>query len=181
MGYRVGIDLGTTNSAIAYTELGRQRCQKVEANEFTSAVMPSCVGLLSNGEYVVGGKARRVLERVSEFKRSIGTDDSWQLGKDLLSPVELSAMVLRKLREGFEGGVGQIDGAVITVPALFNDRQRRETMEAGRLAGLNVLRRYRARHAHRPPHPGRRDQHQWRDEHHRRPAVWRLQGQRRGP
>lgn len=140
MGHLVGIDLGTTNSAIAYTELGRQRCAKVERNEFGSAVLPSCVGLLGNGEYAVGTKARRCLEHVAGFKRGIGEERSYPIGDALLSPVELSAIVLRRLREGFEEAVGPIDGAVITVPALFDERQRRETVEAGLLAGLKVLR-----------------------------------------
>lgn len=140
MGHRVGIDLGTTNSVIAYTEDGRQRCAKVDRNEFASALLPSCVGLLANGDHAVGGQARRCLERVVEFKRGIGTDEAYQLGESLLSPIELSAIVLRRLREGFESAVGPIDGAVITVPAMFTEQQRRETVEAGRLAGLNVLR-----------------------------------------
>jgi molecular chaperone DnaK (HSP70) len=140
MGHRVGIDLGTTNSVNAYTENGRQRCAKVERNESQSAVLPSCVGLLGNGEHAIGGKGRRCLEHVAEFKRGIGGDEAYQLGDKLLTPVELSAIVLRRLRDGFEAQVGSIDGAVITVPAMFNERQRRETVEAGRLAGLNVLR-----------------------------------------
>ncbi|MCE9636740.1 MAG: Hsp70 family protein [Planctomycetes bacterium] len=140
MGHRVGIDLGTTNSVIAYTEAGRQRCANVDRNEFGSAVLPSCVGLLANGEHAVGAKARRCLVHVSEFKRGMGTEAAFALGDALLSPVELSAIVLRHLREGFESSVGPIDGAVITVPAMFDERQRRETVEAGRLAGLNVLR-----------------------------------------
>lgn len=140
MGHRVGIDLGTTNTVIAYTEAGRQRCARVDRNDFTSAVLPSCVGLLANGEHAVGAQARRCLVHVSEFKRGMGTEAAFPLGDALLSPVELSAIVLRRLREGFEGAVGRIDGAVITVPAMFDERQRRETVEAGRLAGLNVLR-----------------------------------------
>ncbi len=140
MGHKVGIDLGTTNSVIAYTDNGRQRCTKVDRNAFSSAVLPSCVGLLSNGEYAIGAKARLCQVHVSEFKRGMGTDTAYQLGESLVSPVELSAMVLRRLREGFESAVGPIDGAVITVPAMFNERQRRETVEAGHLAGLNVLR-----------------------------------------
>lgn len=140
MGHRVGIDLGTTNSVIAYTEHGRQRCAKVDRNEFASAVLPSCVGLLANGELAVGAKARRCRVHVGEFKRGIGSETAFQVGDALLSPVELSAIVLRRLREGFEAAVGPIDGAVITVPAMFNERQRRETVEAGRLAGIHVLR-----------------------------------------
>ena len=140
MGYRVGIDLGTTNSVIAYTDNGLQRCAKVDRNAFASAVLPSCVGLLGNGEYATGAKARTCQVHVSEFKRGIGTDATYQLGDSLVTPVELSAVILRRLREGFESAVGPIDGAVITVPAMFNERQRGETVEAGRLAGLNVLR-----------------------------------------
>ncbi len=140
VGHLVGIDLGTTNSSIAYTEMGRQRCAKVERNDFGSAVMPSCVGLLANGEHAVGAKARRCLEHVGNFKRGMGLGNAYPLGAGLLSPVELSAIVLRRLREGFEATVGPIDGAVITVPAMFDERQRRETVEAGLVAGLKVLR-----------------------------------------
>ena len=139
MVYKVGIDLGTTNSVIAYTELGQQRCVKVEENEFTSAVLPSCVAT-KNGQVVVGARARRDPNCVREFKRHIGEDISFPLGEEVLTPVELSALVLRQLKEGFERKVGPIDGAVITVPANFTDRKRAETKEAGRLAGLEVLR-----------------------------------------
>ena len=139
MAHNVGIDLGTTNSAIAYTELGKQRSVKVEENEFTSAVMPSCVAL-RNGQMLVGARAKRDPNCIREFKRHIGEDASFPLGDDVFSPVELSALILRRLKEGFERSVGPIEGAVITVPANFTDRKRAETKEAGHLAGLEVLR-----------------------------------------
>jgi molecular chaperone DnaK (HSP70) len=140
VGHLVGIDLGTTNSAIAFTELGRQRCLKVEKNEYTSAVLPSCVAMSRRGELLVGARALREPDPAREFKRHIGEDYLHVLGDRGFSPIELSAVVLRKLREGFEAEQGEIQGAVITVPAMFSERQRRETIEAGRLAGLEVLR-----------------------------------------
>lgn len=142
MAHRVGIDLGTTNSVVAFTEFGRQRCVKVERNEFTSAVMPSAVGILGNGTHAVGAKARRLRNenKIVEFKRHMGEGTAYQLGDEAFTPLELSAMVLQRLREGFEDVEGPIEGAVITVPAMFDERRRRETVEAGRLAGLNVLR-----------------------------------------
>lgn len=139
MNYRVGIDLGTTNSAIAYTELGQQRSVKVEDNEFTSAVLPSCVSV-RGGKLLVGAQARRDLKCVREFKRHIGSGATFALGDEVYTPIELSALVLGRLKEGFESLVGPIEGAVITVPANFTDRKRAETEEAGRLAGLQVLR-----------------------------------------
>jgi len=141
MGHLVGIDLGTTNSAIAFTEVGRQRCLQVEKDHYTNTVMPSCIAMSRRGEWLVGSRALRERgDTAREFKRRMGEDFEYQVGDKLMSPVELSAMVLRKLKESFEAEQGTIDGAVITVPAMFNEIQRRETIEAGRLAGLNVLR-----------------------------------------
>ncbi len=140
MGHRVGIDLGTTNSVIAFTELGSQRCVKVDANEYASAVMPSCVAFAQDGSMVVGARARRELVHAREFKRHMGEDSLYELGGKTFRPVELSALVLRRLKEGFEERHGPISGAVITVPAMFDEMRRRETIEAGRLAGLDVLR-----------------------------------------
>lgn len=140
MKHRVGIDLGTTNSVVAFTELGRQRTVKVEQNEYTSAVLPSCVSQKTDQTLLIGFAARRDWNCVREFKRHIGEDTSFPLGEECLTPVELSALILGKLKEGFEREVGPIEGAVITVPANFTDRKRSETKEAGRLAGLEVLR-----------------------------------------
>ncbi len=137
--YRIGIDLGTTNSVIAYTDVGRERVVKVEKNEYTSGVLPSAVAWTKDG-LIVGVRALRESECVRHFKREIGTDKTYDLGGGEHSPVELSSLVLRKLKEGFEREVGEIEGVVITVPANFTDRKRAETKEAGRLAGLDVLR-----------------------------------------
>jgi len=140
MGHRVGIDLGTTNSAIAYTHLGARKCVPVEENEYTSAVLPSAVGIGVRGELIVGERAKRMPGSAREFKRGIGTGLSWLLGATSYSAVELSALVLAELKRGFERRVGPVEGAVVTVPANFPDHRRHETKEAGRLAGLDVLR-----------------------------------------
>jgi len=141
MSYRIGIDLGTTNSAVAHTDLGTQRCVKVEENQYTAAVVPSCVALDKEGRLVVGSQATRYLDHCArEFKRGIGSDMTWQLRGTGYSALELSAFVLKYIKEGFERAVGPVEGAVITVPANFPDRKRHETKEAGHLAGLEVLR-----------------------------------------
>ncbi len=140
MAHRVGIDLGTTNSVIAFTEFGRQRCVKVEENELSSAVLPSCVAADGRGGWWIGSTARRTPGHAAEFKRYMGRDFAFPLGDRTLGPVELSAMVLGRLKDGFEARHGTVEGAVITVPAMFDEPQRRQTIEAGRLAGLNVLR-----------------------------------------
>jgi molecular chaperone DnaK (HSP70) len=138
--YRIGIDLGTTNSVVAYTDMGRERVAKVEQNEYSSAVLPSCVAWSKDG-LLVGARARREYSTVArEFKRDIGSDKTYHLGGNVYTPVELSSLILRRIKESFEREVGEIEGAVITVPANFTDRKRAETKEAGRLAGLDVLR-----------------------------------------
>jgi len=139
MTHRVGIDLGTTNSAIAITELGKQRCVKVDQNEFSAAVFPSCIAVGRNGQPIYGGLARRS-GGIREFKRAIGTNQSFRLGEQEFSATQLSGLLLARMKEQFESQNGPIDGAVITVPANYNDRKRAEVKEAGRLAGLNVLR-----------------------------------------
>lgn len=137
--HRVGIDLGTTNSVVAFTELGRERVVKVEENEYTSGVLPSAVAW-GKGGLLVGAQAVREADCVRQFKRDIGVDRHFRLGEHDYSPVELSALVLKKVKSGFEREVGEIEGVVITVPANFTDRKRAETKEAGRIAGLDVLR-----------------------------------------
>jgi len=143
MAHRIGIDLGTTNSAVAHTDLGRQRCVKVEENLFTAAIMPSCVGLAPSGQLVVGTPARNLYDDerfVAEFKLDIGTERKWQLGGTGYNAMELSALVLKTLGDGFVRNVGEVEGAVITVPANFPAQKRLATKEAGRLAGFEVLR-----------------------------------------
>ena len=139
--HRIGIDLGTTNSVVAYTEMGRERAVKVEDNEHLSAIHPSCVAWSTKDGLLVGQRARREYSSVvREFKRDIGTEKTYELGGNRYSPVELSSFVLKSIKDGFERRVGEVEGAVITVPANFTDRKRAETKEAGQLAGLDVLR-----------------------------------------
>lgn len=140
MSNRVGIDLGTTNSVIAKTEVGRQRCVKVDRNEFSAPVFPSAIAMDRKGVLIFGGRAARERGCLRQFKRGIGTGQEWKLGDRALSSMELSGLLLREIRARFEAIEGPIEGAVITVPANYGERKRSEVREAGRLAGLNVLR-----------------------------------------
>ncbi len=139
----IGIDLGTTNSCLAIVEGG---VPEVVVNAEGERTTPSVVAFTKDGERLVGALAQRQsamnpARTVSSVKRHMGT--SWRKdvdGKDL-SPQELSAMILRKLRRDAERFTGQdVTDAVITVPAYFNDMQRNATKDAGAIAGLNVLR-----------------------------------------
>src|SRR5438876_6310914 len=138
----VGIDLGTTNSEVAIV---RDR-QPVVFEEDGDPILPSFVGLSEDGRLLVGKAARNqwVLapERtVKSIKRKMGQDVKVKLGDQEYSPQEISAMILRKLRDRASAQVGQtVTKAVITVPAYFNDTQRQATREAGELAGLEVVR-----------------------------------------
>ena len=138
----LGIDLGTTNSEVAII-----RDNKVEVlYEDGEAILPSVVGLDADGRLLVGAAARNqwVLapERtVRSIKRRMGTSDAVQLGDQEYAPQEISAFILRKLKERAEKQLDQPVGkAVITVPAFFNETQREATREAGELAGLEVVR-----------------------------------------
>ena len=139
----IGIDLGTTNSCLSIVEGG---VPEVVVNAEGERTTPSVVAFTKDGERLVGALAQRQsamnpARTVSSVKRHMGT--SWRKdvdGKDL-SPQELSAMILRKLRRDAERFTGQdVTDAVITVPAYFNDMQRNATKDAGAIAGLNVLR-----------------------------------------
>jgi len=138
----IGIDLGTTNSEVAVFIDGR--VETVE--EDGSAILPSCVGLDPAGNLLVGVEARNQLvlypERtVRSVKRRMGTDAKLALGDRSFRPEEISAMILRRLRERAERRLGRaVSKAVITVPAQFNDAQRQATRDAGTIAGLEVLR-----------------------------------------
>jgi len=139
----VGIDLGTTNSLIGAW------CDEqptLIANAFGSVLTPSVVGLDDAGQLLVGAPAKdRLISHphltAASFKRYMGTQHEIQLGKQRLRPEELSALVLRSLKADAEAHFGQpIEEAVITVPAYFNDTQRKATLAAGKLAGLKVER-----------------------------------------
>ncbi len=139
----IGIDLGTTNSLCAVFDKGQPR---LIPNRMGGVLTPSVVGFLDSGELLVGEPARELRvtrpERcASRFKRWIGTRENVVLHKNRLQAEELSSFVLKSLKQDAEEALGQeIDSAVITVPAYFNDLQRRATKLAGELAGLNVRR-----------------------------------------
>ena len=139
----IGIDLGTTNSCVATIEGGRAT---VIANAEGSRTTPSIVAFTKEGERLVGTVAARQQamnpERtVASVKRHMGTDWSIDIDGKSFSAQEISAMTLRKLRKDAEAYLGEdVKDAVITVPAYFNDVQRQATKDAGRIAGLNVLR-----------------------------------------
>ncbi|MGE0200899.1 MAG: molecular chaperone DnaK [Candidatus Melainabacteria bacterium] len=139
----VGIDLGTTNSVVAVLEGG---APVVIANAEGNRTTPSIVGFSKNGEELVGLLAKRqaVLNpdrTVASNKRHMGTDTKWTIdGKDY-TPQEISAKILRKLADDASKYLGEkVTKAVITVPAYFNDSERQATKDAGRIAGLEVLR-----------------------------------------
>jgi molecular chaperone DnaK len=138
----IGIDLGTTNSEVAIVENGQPRVIAIDGDP----ILPSVVGLSSDDKLLVGKPARNqyVLapERtVKSVKRQMGLDLKIPLGTQQFRPQEVSAMILRRLKEAAEKDLGQaVHKAVITVPAYFNDSQRQATREAGQLAGLEVVR-----------------------------------------
>lgn len=142
MGRIVGIDLGTTTSGIAYIKNGKPEIIK---NGYSS-ITPSVVGLDKNMEILVGQPAKNQLvsakERtVAEVKRKMGTSDAVLMAGKRFTPVEISTMILKELKKlGEDFLQEEIEGAVITVPANFNDAQRQATKEAGEKAGLVVER-----------------------------------------
>ena len=139
----IGIDLGTTNSCVALVEGGRA---SVIANAEGERTTPSVVAFGKDGQRLVGTVAMRQAatnphRTFASVKRHMGTDWRAALDDKRYTAQELSAMILRKLRQDAEAYVGHdIVDAVITVPAYFNDMQRQATKDAGRIAGLNVLR-----------------------------------------
>ncbi len=143
MARAIGIDLGTTNSAIAVLEGGEPT---IIANAEGGRTTPSVVAFLKSGEVVVGEIAKRqavtnVERTISSVKRHMGTDWSVEIdGKKYTAP-EISAQILMKLKRDAEAYLGEpVTDAVITVPAYFNDAQRQATKDAGQIAGLNVQR-----------------------------------------
>jgi molecular chaperone DnaK len=138
----VGIDLGTTNSEVAVV----RDCSPVVLAEDGDPILPSFVGVAADGRLLVGHAAKNqyVLapERtVKSIKRRMGEDATVSLGERRCRPQEISAMILRALRDRAARNLGRpVAKAVITVPAYFNDDQRRATREAGELAGLDVVR-----------------------------------------
>ncbi len=138
----VGIDLGTTNSEIAIVREGRIDVLDVNGGP----ILPSCVGLNPAGGLLVGQAARNQLvaapdATILSIKRKMGQDVKVSLGGRQFSPEEISSFILRELKTGAERALGRtVRKAVITVPAFFNERQRKATQIAGELAGLEVMR-----------------------------------------
>ena len=139
----IGIDLGTTNSCVAFMENGRS---VVIPNAEGSRTTPSVVAFTKSGERLVGMAARRqavtnASRTFSSVKRDMGSDKRYQVDGKKYTPQEISAMILRKLKTDAESYIGEpVTDAVITVPAYFSDAQRQATKDAGLIAGLNVLR-----------------------------------------
>ena len=139
----IGIDLGTTNSCVAVMEGGEP---VVITNAEGSRTTPSVVGFQKDGERLVGQVAKRQAvanpERtVVSIKRHMGSDYKVKIDDKEYSPQEISAMILSKLKKDAEAYLGEpVKDAVITCPAYFSDSQRQATKDAGRIAGLNVLR-----------------------------------------
>ena len=143
MGKIIGIDLGTTNSCVAVMEGGEP---VVIPNPEGNRTTPSVVAFAKNGERLVGQIAKRQAvtnpdHTVISIKRDMGTDKKVKIDGDEFTPQEISAMILQKLKSDAENYLGQsVTQAVITVPAYFSDSQRQATKDAGRIAGLEVLR-----------------------------------------
>lgn len=140
----IGIDLGTTNSVVSVMEGGEPT---VITNPEGSRITPSVVGFTKDGQRLVGQLAKRQAvsnpdRTISSIKRHMG-DPNYKVtidGKDY-TPQEISAMILQKLKGDAEAYLGEtVTQAVITVPAYFNDSQRQATKDAGKIAGLDVLR-----------------------------------------
>ena len=143
MGKIIGIDLGTTNSCVAVMEGGEP---VVIPNAEGNRTTPSVVAFSKNGERLVGQIAKRQAvtnpdNTVISIKRKMGTNEKVDIDGEKFSPQEISAMILQKLKTDAENYLGQkVTQAVITVPAYFSDSQRQATKDAGKIAGLEVLR-----------------------------------------
>ncbi len=143
MGYMIGIDLGTTNSCMAYIENGEP---VIIPNANGARTTPSVVAIAKTGERIVGEAAKRQAaanagRTIQSIKRRMGSEYRARIDGREYSPQEISAMILSKLKADAESYLGgSVTDAVITVPAYFSDAQRQATKDAGTIAGLNVLR-----------------------------------------
>jgi len=143
----IGIDLGTSNSAAAAIMGGRPVViPSAEGTTVGGKAFPSYVAMTEGGDLLVGEPARRQAAinpegTTTAFKRKMGTDYKYHLGKRDYTPQQLSAFLLQKIKRDAEAFLGEeVKKAVITVPAYFNDNQRQATKDAGRIAGLDVVR-----------------------------------------
>ncbi len=143
MGKIIGIDLGTTNSCVAVMEGGEP---VVIANSEGARTTPSVVSFQADGSRLVGQVAKRQAitnpdKTIISIKREMGTSHKTKIDDKEYSPQEISAMILQKIKADAEAYLGEtVSQAVITVPAYFNDAQRQATKDAGKIAGLEVLR-----------------------------------------
>ena len=143
MGKIIGIDLGTTNSCVAVMEAGNPT---VITNSEGARTTPSVVAFQKDGERIVGQVAKRQAvtnadRTIISIKREMGTNYKVNIDDKAYTPQEISAMILSKLKQDAESYLGEtVSQAVITVPAYFNDSQRQATKDAGKIAGLEVLR-----------------------------------------
>ena len=143
MGKIIGIDLGTTNSCVAVMEGGNPN---VITNSEGARTTPSVVAFQKDGERIVGQVAKRQAvtnadRTIMSIKRKMGTTEKVTIDNKSYTPQEISAMILSKLKADAESYLGEpVSQAVITVPAYFNDSQRQATKDAGKIAGLEVLR-----------------------------------------
>ena len=139
----IGIDLGTTNSCVSVMEGGEP---VVIPNAEGGRTTPSVVGFSKTGERFIGQTAKRQAvtnptRTISSIKREMGSDYTVSIDNKRLTPQEISAMILQKLKKDAEDYLGEtVDSAVITVPAYFTDSQRQATKDAGKIAGLDVKR-----------------------------------------
>lgn len=139
----IGIDLGTTNSEVTCLDDGQARILKLDGDD---GIVPSCVAVDSKGNLLVGREAKNQIlvnprNTVCSVKRKMGSNEKIRLGKENYTPQEISAFILKSLKQRAEKVLGQLVGkAVITVPAYFTDAQRYATREAGEIAGLEVVR-----------------------------------------
>jgi molecular chaperone DnaK len=158
----IGIDLGTTNSEVALVRDGQAQIIPVDG----SKLLPSVVGLADDGALLVGHSARNQYavhpERtIKSIKRRMGQDEKVEMGAQSYTPQEISALILKRLKQAAEDHLGEtVNRAVITVPAYFSDAQRQATRDAGRLASLEVVRIINeptaAALAYEADHPGQR-------------------------
>ena len=143
MGRTIGIDLGTTNSCMAFME-GQDAV--IIPNAEGERTTPSVVAFTKDGERLVGSAAKRQAvtnsqRTIASVKREMGTDNRTKIDGKAYTPQEISAIILQKLKKDAESYLGEaVTDAIITVPAYFSDAQRQATKDAGKIAGLNVLR-----------------------------------------
>ena len=147
MSKTIGIDLGTSNSAAAFLEAGKPKIiPSSEGASIYGKAFPSCVAFTKEGHVLVGEPAKRQAvsnpdRTFTAFKRKMGTDFKYNAGGKEYTPQQLSAFLLQKIKKDAEDFLGEkVEKAVITVPAYFDDNQRQATKDAGKIAGLEVIR-----------------------------------------